>query len=160
MSIRRFTQILPTLVSVALGVFGLGFLVLVLFTKTCSDERPIADEKVGTYGKTLAEAKQEVAEGDDDSALEELRDARHRFEVSSQVQLAEMATQVESRGRIPTIPIERIETLRKDYWLLVELRRLVLESTDETFEDALNQYESQVDTMREQFARIDRGQLP
>ena len=120
----------------------------------CNDDRPVIDDKVGSYGKSLGEAK----EGP--STAEEMKTARQRFIASSQVQLGVMAAEIEARSRVKEVPIERIESLRKDYWLLVELRRQVLDTPDEGFDDALNQFESQVDTIREQLARVDRGQLP
>jgi len=121
----------------------------------CADDRPALDENVGKYGKSLGEAKE-----DDDSSAKELRLARQRFVASSHVQLGVMATEIEQRGRMKNTPIERVENLRKDYWLLVELREQVLAASDEAYDDALNQFESQVDTIREQLARVDRGQLP
>lgn len=154
---RPSTPILSTLASVVL-VGGVGLIALMLFTNMCGEERPVADEKVGTYGKSLGEAKEDVKKGE--AAPHDARVARKQFEASSQVQLGEMAAEVELRGRVQTTPIERIESLRKDYWVLVELRQHVLDSTDETFDEAFTQYEAQVDTMREQFLRIDRGQLP
>jgi len=120
----------------------------------CNDDRPVIDDKVGSYGKSLGEAK----EGP--STAEEMKTARQRFIASSQVQLGVMAAEIEARSRVKEVPIERIESLRKDYWLLVELRRQVLDTPDEGFDDALNHFESQVDTIREQLARVDRGQLP
>ena len=120
----------------------------------CNNDRPAIDDKVGSYGKSLGEAK----EGN--STAQEMTTARQRFIASSQVQLGVMAAEIESRSRVKTIPIDRIESLRKDYWLLVESRQRVLDSNDEAFDDALNQFESQVDTIREQLSRADRGQLP
>ncbi|KAB2889454.1 MAG: hypothetical protein F9K40_19800 [Kofleriaceae bacterium] len=124
----------------------------------CRDERPPVDDEVAMYGKNLGEAREEAEEKP--SAADELRTARRRFVASSQVQLAVMATEVERRGMMDNVPIERVENLRKDYWHLVELRRLVLDAPDETFKEALDQYQVHVDTIREQLARIDRGQLP
>jgi hypothetical protein len=140
MMIRRFALILATTCSVALA--------------SCDNDRPALDEKVGTYGKSLGEAKENP------TTAQDLTTARQRFIASSQVQLGVLAAEIESRSRVTTIPIERIETLRKDYWLLVELRRQVLDTPDAGFDDALNQFESQVHTIREQIARVDRGQLP
>ena len=147
MSNTRFALIFATMCSLSLAGCTM-----------CSDERPATDEKVGTYGKSLGEAKEEVKKGE--APPQDIRVARKQFEVSSQVQLGEMATEVERRGRVKTTAIERIESLRRDYWVLVELRQHVLDSTDAGYDEALNQFESQVDTMREQFSRIDRGQLP
>lgn len=144
---RRLALIFATMCSVSLAGCTM-----------CNDERPATDEKVGTYGKSLGEAKEELRKGE--APPQDVRVARKQFEASSQIQLGEMATEVERRGRVATTPIERIESLRKDYWLLVELRQRVLDSTDEGFDEAFMQFESQVDTMREQFSRIDRGQLP
>jgi hypothetical protein len=124
----------------------------------CADDRPALDEKVGSYGKSLGEATEEAAK--DPSEGGELRLARQRFIASSHVQLGVMASEVESRSRNKGIPLERIENLRKDYWLLVELRAGVLAASDEGYDDALGQFEAQVDTLREQLARVDRGQHP
>jgi len=140
---RQFPLILATMWSVVLAGCTM-----------CNDDRPAVDEKVGTYGKSLGEAK----EGP--STAEELRLARQRFIVGSQVQLAEMATEIERRAQDKKTPIERVEALRKDYWVLVEQRGHVLDSTDQAFPEALGQFEVQVNTIREQLARLDRGQLP
>lgn len=149
---------LPTWLSAVLGACGVAFLGVLLFTSTCRDERPTVDENVGSYGKSLGEAKEEATK--DPSGSDKLQVARQRFVASSQVQLGVMATEIEQRGRMPNVPIDRVENLRKDYWLLVELRQQVIDATDEGFDDALNQFESQVDTIREQLSRVDRGQLP
>jgi hypothetical protein len=149
----RFTPILSTLVSLVF-VGGLGLLGLLLVTDTCGDDRPPLDDKVGVHAERLGEAKESPGSG------HELRAARQRFITSSQAQLAVLAAEVERRGVDPNAPIERIESLRRDYWTLVELRRKVLDSSDEQFDDVLSLFETQVDTIREQLARLDRGQLP
>lgn len=153
MLIRRFTLIFAALWST--GIAGCTM---------CNDDRPTIDEKVGTYGKTLGEAKKELGESESLSEVhenvDELQQARKRFETSSQVQLALFATEIESRAADATMPIDRVEKLRRDYWNLVKMRTHVLNSTEQAFTDTLTQFESQVDTIREQLARVDRGQLP
>ena len=145
MRYRWFALILPTTLSVVVA--------------GCRDERPVVDDKVGEYGKSLGKVKEEIAEGDDSTA-QDRRVARQRFVASSQVQLGAIATEIEHRGRAKTLSIERTETMRRDYWHLVELRQQVLDSTDDAFSEALSLYEAQVDTIREQMTRLDRGQLP
>ncbi len=144
MTSRRFTLMVATVCSV-----------VVAGCTMCRDERPPIDDHVATYGKRLGDERAARP-----SAADERRDARRRFVASSQVQLAALAIELEGRGRMANVPIERIESLRKDYWHLVELRRQVLEAPEETFDDAMDQFQVQVDTMREQFARLDRGLLP
>jgi hypothetical protein len=148
MLIRRFALILATMCSAALGGCTM-----------CNDDRPAVDESVGSAGKTLGKANEQATETPLASA-DELKVARQRFIATSQVQLGNMAAEIEARSRNKNTPIDRIEALRKDYWTLADLRQKVLDADDAGYADALNLYESQVDTIREQFARIDRGQLP
>lgn len=148
MLIRRFALILATLCSAALGGCTM-----------CNDDRPEVDNTVGQAGKTLGKANEQAAETPL-AAADELKVARQRFIATSQVQLGALATEIEARSRNTQTPIERIETLRKDYWTLTDLRQKVLDASDAGFAEALSLYESQVDTIREQFSRIDRGQLP
>ncbi|HUQ04144.1 MAG TPA: hypothetical protein VM261_16710 [Kofleriaceae bacterium] len=125
----------------------------------CNDDRPAVDHSVGSAGKTLGKANEQAAETPL-AAADELKVARQRFIASSQVQLGALAAEIEARSRNTQTPIDRIETLRKDFRTLTDLRQKVLDAGDEGYADALNLYESQVDTIREQFSRIDRGQLP
>jgi hypothetical protein len=130
----------------------------------CNDDRPELDEKVGTWGKNIGEAKEDLMKADElhevHESVDDLVKARQRFDASSQVQVALFASEIEGRGGEKNVPMDRVEALRRDYWTLVKLRKQVLSSPDATFNDALSRYDSQVDTIREQLARLDRSQLP
>jgi hypothetical protein len=130
----------------------------------CNDDRPQLDEKVGTWGKNIGEAKDDLKKSDElhevHENVDDLVKARQRFDASSQVQVALFASEIEGRAADKNVPIDRVETLRRDYWYLVKLRKHVLSSPDETFDESLSQYDSQVDTIREQLSRLDRSQLP
>jgi hypothetical protein len=153
MLIRRFPLILAMTWSV--GIAGCAM---------CNDDRPELDEKVGTWGKNIGEAKQDLEQADQlpevHASVDDLVKARQRFDTSSQVQVALFASEIEGRAADKNVPVDRVETLRRDYWNLVKLRKQVLSSPDATFNEALSQYDSQVDTIREQLARLDRSQLP
>jgi hypothetical protein len=153
MSIRRFSLIFATTWSLAISGCAM-----------CNDDRPELDEKVRTWGKNIGEAKNDLNEADElgevHESVEDLVKARQRFDTSSQVQVALFASEIEGRAADENTPIDPVERLRRDYWTLVNLRTKVLSSPDASFKDALSRYDAQVDTIREQIARLDRSQLP
>jgi hypothetical protein len=110
----------------------------------CDDERPALDQQVGELGRKVGEASDRTPE---------LASARRRFAQASETQLAELAIEIERHASARDVPYERVEGLRRDHALLRQQRQLVLEATDSRFAAALTDFETQVNTVREQLER-------
>lgn len=114
----------------------------------CDDDRPAIDERVGQLGRKVGEAPDRSGE---------LHRARQEFAQASETQLADMATRIERHAAAQDIPRESLERLRRDHALLREQRQAVIEATDSTFDTALTDFETQVNTVREQLDRVAEG---
>jgi hypothetical protein len=126
----------------------------------CDDNRPALDDRVGEQGKALGEAKEDVAAsgGAKDVASEASR--RVAFRRDSEAQLVQLAAEIERRAAMGDLPAERVESLRRDHGHLREQRQRVIDSTDAAFDDNLLQFETHVNTIREQLGRVDDGKTP
>lgn len=123
----------------------------------CNDDRREIDEQVTEQGRELGEAKERVAEKGGAEAVTELSAKRQAFQIQSEAQLAELATEIERRGTDPKVPAERLEQLRRDHGRVREQRQRVIDSDDASFEENLLHFNTAVDTVREQIKRIDDG---
>jgi hypothetical protein len=126
----------------------------------CADDRPALDERVGEKGKELGKARERAGESGDGETLAALRARRSAFAGDSEAQLVALAAEIERRATLPTTPPERIEQLRRDHVALREQRQLVMDSSEAEFEENLMAFETAVNTIREQLARLDGGTTP
>jgi len=123
---------------------------LVLRMGSCDDERPKVDHQVGEMARDVGEPQ----------GVNKESAARTKFAQASEAQLAVMATEIERRAVSSNTAPERIENLRRDYLLLREQRRAVLDAADGAFPDAALQFDTQANTIREQLDRADGVGLP
>lgn len=121
----------------------------------CDDDRHDRDERVTEQGKKLGEAKDRAADHGDRESLTKLTARRQAFQIESEGQLAELAAEIERRGTMPKVPAERVEQLRRDHVRLREQRQRVIDASDAAFEENLLAFNTAVDTIREQLARLD-----
>lgn len=117
---------------------------------SCDDDRPRVDDEVGELAREVGETQ----------AGKQGTEARRKFAQASEAQLAVFATEIERRAVGDGVAPERIEGLRRDYLLLREQRRAVLDAPDAAFPDAALQFETQANTIREQLDRADGASLP
>jgi hypothetical protein len=153
----RQTWILSATVAV---IIATAATLLIARSGACNDDRPALDERVGERAKQLGEAKEQAVETGDGKALEALRARRSAFAGDSEAQLTALAAEIERRATLPNTPFERIEQLRRDHVKLRDQRQRVVDSSDADFEENHLMYETAVNTVREQLARLDAGQLP